>query len=129
KSSGEYYWGEAIANSSKEASDLALSYLTQSIAVQVSSTFQNVSKEVTSGRDVNYDEFSENILKTYSTATLKNVETLRAPINGQIEVFHYIKKSEVDKIYEERKRLVYNIYEQALKFEDENNYGYALKWY
>ncbi|TNE71492.1 hypothetical protein EP331_09370 [bacterium] len=129
KSSGEYYWGEAIANSSKEASDLALSYLTQSIAVQVSSTFQNVSKEVTSGRDVNFDEFSENILKTYSTATLKNVETLRAPSNGQIEVFHYIKKSEVAKIYEERKRLVYNIYEQALKFEDENNFGYALKWY
>lgn len=129
KSSGEYYWGEAVANSSKEASDLALAYLTQSIAVQVSSSFQTTTEETYQGNNANFKEVSENILKTYTTATLKNVETIRAPMGGQIEVFHYIKKSEVAKIYEERKRLVFNIYEQALKFEDDRNYGYALKWY
>lgn len=129
KSSGEYYWGEAVANSSKEASDLALAYLTQSIAVHVSSTFQTTTQEMYQGNNANFKEVSENILKTYTTATLKNVETIRTPKGGQIEVFHYIKKSEVAKIYEERKRLVFNIYEQALKFENERNYGYALKWY
>jgi hypothetical protein len=129
KSSGAYYWGEAVANSSKEASDLALAYLTQSISIQVSSSFQTTTQETHQGNNANFKEVSENILKTYTTATLKNVETIRAPMGGQIEVFHYIKKSEVAKIYEERKRLVYNIYEQALKFEDDRNFGYALKWY
>lgn len=129
KDSGEYYWGEAVANSSKEASDLALSYLTQSISVQVSSTFETKSKETVSGNKTDYKEVSDNILKTYSTATLKNVETIRTPVDSKIEVFHFIKKSEVVKIYQERKQLVFNIYEQAVKFEEDANYGYALKWY
>ena len=129
KSSGEFYWGEAVSNSSKEASDLALSYLTQSIAVQVSSTFQSSTQETISNQKSDFKEVSENILQTYSTATLKNVQTMRMPVDGKIEVFHYIKKTEVAKIYNERKQLVFNIYEQALKFEDDKNYGYALKWY
>lgn len=129
KDSGQYYWGEAVANSSKEASDLALSYLTQSISVQVSSTFEMQSKEVLSNSKTDFKEVSDNILKTYSTATLKNVESIRTPVDNKIEVFHFIKKSEVTKIYQERKQLVFNIYDQAVKFAKDANYGYALKWY
>lgn len=128
KASGEYYWGEATANSSKEASDQALKYLTQSISITVHNQFQKKTDEA-SGQNGDFKEVTENILKTYSTATLKNVLTIRKPLGGQIEVFHYIKKSEVTKIYDERKKKVFHIVDQARDFEQSGNYGNALKWY
>jgi len=129
KASGEYYYGEAIANSSKEASDQALKFLTQSISITVHNEFEKKTDETIQQTGGDFKEVTENILKTYSTATLKNVLTIKRPVSGQIEIFHYIKKSEVNKIYNERKRTVFNIYDQASDFEVSRNYGGALKWY
>jgi hypothetical protein len=129
KASGLYYYGEAVANSSKEASDQALKFLTQSISITIHSEFQKKTDEIQQQKGGDYKEVTEDILKTYSTATLKNVLTIRKPLGGQIEVFHYIKKSEVSKIYDERKRTVFNIFDQASEFEASGNYGGALKWY
>jgi len=129
KASGEYYYGEAIANSSKEASDQALKFLTQSISITVHNEFEKKTDETIQQVGGDYKEVTENILKTYSTATLKNVLTIKRPVSGQIEIFHYIKKTEVNKIYNERKRTVFNIYDQASDFETSRNYGGALKWY
>jgi len=129
KASGEYYFGEAIANSSKEASDQALKFLTQSISITVHSEFEKKTDETLQAAGGDFKEVTENILKTYSTATLKNVLTIKRPVSGQIEIFHYIKKTEVNKIYDERKRTVFNIYDQASEFEENRNYGGALKWY
>ncbi len=62
-------------------------------------------------------------------ATLRNVQTLKFPTNEGINVFHYIKKSEVELIFEERKKLIYEIYSKAKEMTESNNIGYALKWY
>ncbi|MEA3500207.1 MAG: hypothetical protein U9R41_04210, partial [Candidatus Marinimicrobia bacterium] len=68
--------------------------------------------------------------KTHSTATLKNVKSIKKPVsNGKIEVFCYLKKSEVNKIFQQRKKLISEIVSKAHQYEQEYNYAHALKNY
>lgn len=125
KQSNNYYWGEAVSRNEKEASDAALANLTQNIAVTVSSDYQSNVTET----NANIKTTVQNILKTFSTATLQNVKTIRSLKNGDIDVFHYILKSNVRKIFDKRRTLIENIYNKANDFESNEEFGYALKWY
>ena len=125
KNSGDYYWGEATAESIDRAQDLAYDRLTKMIAVKVSSTFENIITE--RGDDLN--QTVKQIIKTYSISTFKNVDRYQWPTDDGYYLFLYLKKSEVQKITEERKKLIYNIYENAQQLEKNNDYAYALKSY
>jgi hypothetical protein len=123
--SSDYYYGEAVAEQENEASDRALGNLLQSISVGVSSQMTRVVSET----GVEVKDICENVVKTYSTATLHNVKNLKNPVENGIEVFYYIEKSEVSKIFEERKKLVCDIYRTAVDCEEEANIADALKYY
>jgi len=125
KQSNQFYWGEAASENEKEASDQALIQLTQSISVTVSSAFHRSIQE----ENGKLDEAVDVILKTYSTATLKNIHTIKTEKDGRIQVFHYIEKREVDNIFQQRLELVKNIFDKAKEFEQAMNFGDALKWY
>ncbi|MBU0560458.1 MAG: hypothetical protein KKD86_08395 [Bacteroidetes bacterium] len=71
----------------------------------------------------------QDILKTFSSTTLKNVQAIRNSSGGSVEVFLYIPKSEVQEIFNERKKLIENIYGNALDFEKDQNFAGALKSY
>ncbi|HHJ52669.1 MAG TPA: hypothetical protein ENJ89_05700 [Caldithrix abyssi] len=125
--SGKYYYGQGVAETMDEARDQALSELTSQIAVRVASTFQRNLKETS---DQKLEESVESILKTHSTATLHNVKIDAQPTaDGLISVFCYLEKSEVAKIFEERKKLIAEIAEKAQRFADNDNYAFALKYY
>lgn len=125
KSSNMYYWGESVAETEKEAYDMALAQLIQNIAVTVTSEFQK--NIIENNRKI--EENVTSILNTYSLATIKDVKTIKTPLKGKIEVFNYLEKSEIKKIFDSRKKLIYDIYKKAEEFENETNLGYALKWY
>lgn len=126
RTSGQYYYGEGIAMVADEARDKALAELTSQIAVRVSSTFSEKLTE----KDNQLEENTEKVLQTYSAATLRNVNIQKFPAqSGQVGVFCYLKKSEVEKIFNERRKLVAEIYQKARQFETEHNYAYALKLY
>ncbi len=125
KGSGHYYFGEATAVNVREAEDRALASLTQSIAVNISSEFKTHVVESTK----NLNETVENIVKTYSTATLRNVKTDRIKNDNDFNVFRYIEKSEVEVIFAARKDLVRSIFTSAEKHKNDGNFGYALKLY
>src|SRR6056297_3294444 len=126
KHSDKYYYGTGISMNSNEARDKALSELTSQIAVRVSSSFEEKLKE----KDAEVTESTKKILKTHSAATLKNVQSIKKPAgNSRIEVFCYLAKSEVDKIFQQRKKLIAEIVEKAREYEEEYNYAYALKNY
>ncbi len=125
KNSGQYYYGVGIAGTEQEASDAALANLTRNIAIIVSAEFQRNMVET----NLKLEETVTSILNTYATATLKNVKTILTPHDGTIEVLHYIGKNEVEKIFEKRKKLIYDIFQKAEQFEKDLNLGYALKWY
>ena len=125
KNSNDYYWGEATSENEQEASDLALANLTKQIAVRVSSNFKNKVTEA----DGNIEENTENLLKTYSSATLTNVKTISNLVGGEIETFHYIEKSEVNKIFNDRKKLIENLYNEALQSEKDAYFKDAIMYY
>ncbi|MGD1046404.1 MAG: hypothetical protein ABR936_13925 [Bacteroidota bacterium] len=125
KRSEAYYYGEGTSESEQEASDAALGLLTQQIAVTVSSQFERSQFE----SNGNYTDQMKSVVKSYSGATLRNVHSIKANNDGKINVFLFIERSEVEKIFKERIELVKNIYEKAQDFQWEQDYSNALKWY
>ncbi len=125
--SGNYYYGTGIAADENRARDEALSAISAMIAVTVAGSFEMTASE----KDLQYTETAISIIKTYSTATLRNVETIRTVLpDGRIEIFGYITKSKVNEIYDQRKRLVHSFYNEGRKNEQTGNLAFALKqWY
>ncbi len=125
KQSGkEYYWGEGSANTVKEAERAALTQVTESIAVKITSLFKRKVSEGGNGLNDNV----ERVMETYSGATLKNVNFIREKKSSGYYVFCYISRNEVDKIFEERKKLLKDLALKADEFYNDNSYGYALKY-
>ncbi len=126
KSSADYYWAEASAINIAEASDAALKELLRKISADFKSEYTS---KVSEDTGVGFEEKVEAIFQTYASSTLKNVITLKEQAGNQFSVLHYLAKSDIDKIFNDRKELVYNIFEKGMKFEENLNYGYALKDY
>jgi len=125
KSSNAYYYGESTAEQEQEASDHALKNLVQSIAVNISSQMTRVVTE----KNGKIQDAYEDVVNSYSNATLKDVKFLKQSVSGGIEVFAYMEKSEVLKMFEERKKLVRDIFEKALELEEDLDVANALKYY
>lgn len=125
--SRNYYYGSGIAADENQARDEALSAISGMIAVTVAGSFEMIARET----DMQYTETATSIIKTYSTATLRNVETIRSVLpDGKIEIFAYIPKAKVNEIYDQRKRLVNSLYEEGVRSEQNGNLAFALKqWY
>lgn len=123
--SENYYWGESSASNIEEASSSALKSLLHQISFKIKHTFVNKVK----GENEVYKENVESILETYAAATLTNIKTIKEQDNDEYSVFHYINKDEVMKIFGERKKLVFDIYDKAKEYEENYNVAYALKWY
>lgn len=124
--SGLYYYGVAVSSTFEEARDHAVSELTRQIAVQVSSSFERVIEE----RGEHLQDKVESIIKTHAIATLHGVQTLSRQAPGdRCEVFCYLLKSEVEKVFSERKRLIAEIVKKADLLSGELNLAHALKYY
>ena len=125
KSGNTYYWGEATDESEQKASDAALRRLMNQISVRIVSSYQGKLKETDGG----VEESVESIVNTHSTATLRNVKTIKTSLPEGIYVMHFIPKDEVQSIWGNRKKLIYDIFKQAQEMEEMGNLGSALKWY
>lgn len=124
KNSDEFYYGTGVSKDIKEAEDLALEELTKQISVNVSSWFE----EKISQRGDKLDESVESIIRTHSAATLRNVKKIKKQLRGgRIEVFSYLEKSNVEKIFEDRRKLISDMFRNAGEYADELNISDALK--
>jgi len=130
KSNALYYWGEASSSDHKQAQDLALKTLIEKIEVTVSSSFENTFNETTTKDDSNYLEMTQGFVRSYSNATLREVQTIQdLRAKGQLYVFRYIQKSAVDALFKEREDLVNSLFSEAESAANNLNYSYALKYY
>ena len=124
-SSNNYYYGEGISQSADEAKDHALKELSSQIAIYVASDFTS---KIVEGKDLM--ESVESVLETHTAATLRNVSFLSEQTeDGRISVFCYLKKSEVDKIFDERKSLIADMVSEADNYTEMHNVSHALKLY
>ncbi|MBD3383765.1 hypothetical protein GF407_02460 [candidate division KSB1 bacterium] len=123
--SGNYYYGRGVSQNFTEAKDRALEELTSQIAIHVASSFKQVVRET----DDQLTDNVESILKTHSAATLRNVETDDKSLpDGRIDVFCYLKKSEVENIWNERRQLIAEMARKAEQYARDHNIAHALKF-
>ena len=94
-----FIWGEGSGATLKEADQIALADIIGQISTQVESRFEKTVSETG-------DKFKEtvnDVLKTYSSATLKNTERVIVQNEPDTKVFRYVRRTEIAKVFESRK--------------------------
>ena len=128
---GTFVWGEGSAATLDKAKKVALEMLVNQISVQVESKYVQTIKEesnATKGGG-SFSEKVSSIVKTYSNATLTNVEQYVVSEEPEAKVFLYIKKAEVSKIFASRKQKIIDNLVLAAGFEQKLQIGDALRLY
>jgi len=110
----------------KEADQDALNIITEQIFVQVESDF-TVSKIQQTGEK--FKETVNDVVKTYSNATLKNTERIVVQDEPDAKVFRYIKRSEVAKIFESRKNKLIEFAKNGIIALDNFQVADALRYF
>lgn len=129
KGSSEYLFGEGFGKTTREADDEALRSLISKISISVQSDFSSVEEEVVTNGDLDASTATRSVLSTYSQATLQNTEMIVVKPEPNAEVFRYVKRSEVDRIFESRKAKLLDMLDNAAKARQKGKIDNALRYY
>lgn len=127
--SGEYYYGMGHGENEEEAMKVALAELTSMIVTYVSSEFTGLMDETNVNGQIDHKSQVQNCVKTYSQATLRNVEKWTEKQGSGFFARCYMKRSELENIYQERiakSKDMLRIAGQAL---DKGKVDMALQYY
>lgn len=103
KTSGRYYWAEGKGKTIKEAENQALQGILHQISVKVTSDFTSVEREKTQGTACDSETEVQQIISSYSTATLTNLHRIiEKEKTGHIELICFIDEAELNKIFQQR---------------------------
>ena len=109
----EYAYGEGEGSTLSSADDAALVDLLRKISVTVKGDFVSKERETTSNSSFDSETTYESIIKTYTNATLTNTERIVIKPEPDARVLRYIRRSEIDRIFDSRKNKVYEFIEIA----------------
>ncbi|MDR3367178.1 MAG: LPP20 family lipoprotein [Prevotellaceae bacterium] len=129
KKDNAYYWGEGVGKTTLLADKQALSMLIGSISTSVESRFSMQTTDVTSSKKSDFKQHVNSLVKTYSSATIKNTELLSWGEEPEVHVFRFVKKAEVYKIFAEREVKVKEFVAIALRSEEKYQVADALRYY
>ncbi len=124
-----YLWGEGSGNTLKKADNNALDMLISQISVEVESNFSFLKDEKSEGKDYSYSETVKSVISTYSTASLNNTERIVISNEPDAKVFRYIKRSEINKIFQARKDKILGFVKNANTSLQDNYVGDAIRYY
>ena len=129
KENPEYLTGEGWGESNKAANNAALQDLISKISVSVESQFENIEEEVTDGTSVDSHSACKSVVNTYSQATIQNTECIYISHEPDAHVFRYVKRSDVDKIFDSRRQKVFDMAASAARAKDKFKIDDALRYY
>ena len=129
RESSDYISGEGFGRSLREADNDALKSLISKISISVHSDFSSVEEEVVTSDGVDANSAVRSVIQTYSQATLQNTERIIVKQEPNAEVFRYVKRSDVNKIFESRKNKVLDMMSSAQKAESKGKIDDALRYY
>ena len=129
RESSDYISGEGFGRSLREADNDALKSLISKISVSVQSDFSSVEEEVVTSDGIDANSAVRSVIQTYSQATLQNTERIIVKQEPNAEVFRYVKRSDVAKIFESRKAKVLDMMASAQKAEKKGKIDDALRYY
>lgn len=127
KGSNAYLWGEGWGVSVAEADNQALNDLISKISIQVSGNVSHNETESFTDAGVEINSTFSSIVNTYSSATLTNTEKVILENEPDAHVGRWIKRSDIDKIFESRKHKISDYISSALKAENQGKIDVALK--
>lgn len=129
QASDEYICGMGHGSTLKQASNDALAALSSQISTSVASDFNYLVNYEANSEKVTETEKVENIIRTYSHTTLRNAMELVIEDEPNATVLRYIKRSELDQIFEQRRNKVLEYASNAQKYEQEYKVADALTSY
>lgn len=118
KSSKLFLSGEGYGATLDEADRNALSDLISKISVNISSVTSQKEEEKAHGGKVEANSDFSSSIKTYSQATLTNTERVVLHNEPDAHVGRWIRKSEIQKIFESRKQKITELVGNAIKAEE-----------
>ncbi len=127
--SEEYLSGEGWGESLKAADNAALQDLISKISISVESQFENIEEEMSDQNSVDSHSACRSVVNTYSQATLQNTQRIVIENEPDAHVFRYVKRSEVDKIFESRRLKVFDMVASATRAVEKGKIDDALRYY
>ncbi|MDY3849141.1 MAG: hypothetical protein SOZ58_12620 [Prevotella sp.] len=127
--SDEYLYGEGYGATVNSADKQALANLTSKISVNISSTFNITESEINTDEGFTSETMAKSIVNSYSQASLNNTQSIVLSNDPEVHVMRYVKKSEVSKIFEQRKDKVFDFLRSAVKSERRTKIDDALRYY
>lgn len=124
-----YISGEGWGDSIEEAEQNALAALIRQISVVVIQDFEVTNIEKQYNDDIEVQSYLENKIQTYSNATLTNTETMVLSQEPDAHVARWMKRSELEKVFDGRRAKVKEYMVNAEKAEAKGKVDDALRNY
>ncbi len=124
-----YIWGEGTGTTLDRADQNALGMLINQISTQVESSFSLLKEEVSNSDGSDFKETFNSVIKTYSSATLRNTERIVISNEPDAKIFRFIKRADVEKIFLERKNKIIEFAKNAEKADNDYRISDALRYY
>jgi len=124
-----YLYGEGTGETIDEADQQALASLISKISVVVSSNYEMLEGESRSDQGVDYQRYIENKVSTFSNATLTNTESKILSNEPDAHVVRWIRRSEIDRIFQARKNKILEYVGNAFRGESKGKVDDALRNY
>lgn len=128
-SSFDYVYGEGWGETEEIADKQALANLISKITTTISNQFTVDESEMSDGNNVSSETKVNSIVNTYSQATLNNVSSIVLEQAPKAHVMRYIKTSELQKAFEQRKDKVFDYLRSAARSEANGRIDNALRYY
>lgn len=129
KTNTDYICGEGWADTYSSADQAALADLISKISINVSNSFQISEEELNTNSGLDSKTAVKSVMNSYTQATLTNTNNLVISNSPKAHVLRYIKRSEIIKIFEERKEKVFDYVRSAMRAEEKGKIDDALRNY
>ena len=129
RDSEDYTYGEGWGSTVTEADKQALANLIGKIATNVQGESHSSLKTQNSNGQLNEESQFSQTVSTYSQATLTNTQQKVLKNEPDAYVVRWIKKSEIEKIFEARKRKALDLIETAVRAEKKGKVDDVLRNY
>ncbi len=129
KANNEYLCGEGWGDTYNSADQAALADLISKISLNISSSFEIKEEEFNTNNGFDSKTAVTSVMNSYAQATLTNTNNLVISNTPQTHVLRYIRKSEINKIFDQRKEKVFDYVRSAMRAEEKGKIDDALRNY
>ena len=127
--SGKYIVGTGHGSTLRQAQESALADLAGQISTTVSSQFEYIMDSKTKGKESEFSQQVNSIVKTYSHTSLRGALEIVVKDEPDATVVRYIKADDIEKVFESRREKAMTFARNAERYEKDGKVGDALSYY